>query len=428
LFYLETLPKGSTLSKTTKLHQTHCVHIRAALKPREIETHLLLYDSPMPRESSKSNKKREGKLGGTLKPKSATAIQPVLDVNEILSPSAEEFKTLYKLARYIQQNAPWEYMEETDVFGVKDPDTGELGFVSVMGSLGEYTAIAVYRGVEGLYGWRRFEEWLDVEPESEEAHDMLMEIPHLQLLFGPTSFLDSHDREAIKHSGAKFPKDKPLFRSHWPGYYPWFLTRREALHLIHVLTQTIEVAKQFFYDATVIPLNEDPEDRNYLIRVPELTDGVVCWRSSIEWIDEPGIPLVPIDVDDAAVDQLKTIPKSDPQEIDLFTLPAKLGEANERPRVLYALLVTNGLTGFIYGFEALEAREGIDLMYADLAEKVAKMWLKQGVVPTELRARSLRLLNMFQYFAGEVGFGLSLVKELPSIDEAKGFILEKMNL
>jgi hypothetical protein len=386
----------------------------------EIETRSVLYDLHMARESSKSNK--------TSKRKSATATQPAPDLNEILPPAAEEYKALYNLARYIQQNAPWEYLEETDVFGVKDPDTLELGFVSVMGQLGEYKAVAVYRGVEGLYGWRNFEELLEVEPTSEEAHDMLMEIPQLQLSFGPASFLESNDREALKRSGAKFPKDKPCFRSHWPGYYPWFLTRGEAIHLIHVLTQTIQVAKQFFYDPALFPLNEDPEDRNYLIRFPELTDGVLRWRSSIERIDEPNIPLLPISVDDASVDQLKMTPKSDPQEIDLWILPARLGEVNKRARVVYALLVTNALTGFVFGFEALEARDGIDLMYADLAEKVAEMWLRQQVVPTELRAKSLRLLNVFQYFAGEVGFELSLVKELPAIDEAKGFILEQMHL
>ncbi len=122
------------------------------------------------------------------------------------------------------------------------------------------------------------------------------------------------------------------------------------------------------------------------------------------------------------------MPKSDPQEIDLFTLPAKLGEPNERPRVLYALIVTNAVTGYIFGFEALEARNGIDLIYSELAEKVAQIWLNQGVVPTELRARSTRVLNMFQWFAGELDFELTLVKDLPAIDEAKKFILEKMNL
>ena len=379
-----------------------------------------LYYLSVPKKSNRTNR--------TPKRKNDPASQPDVDLHEQLSSDAEEFKTLCKLARYIQQQMPWEFMEETDVFGVQDPENGTLGFVSVMGALGEYTAVAVYRGAEGLYEWREFIELLEAVPESEEAHDRLMEIPQLQLSFGPASFLEELDREVIKRSGVKFPKDKPLFRSHWPGYYPWFLTRAEARHLIHTLTQTIQVAKQFFYDPDVIPLNEDPEDRNYLIRVPQLNGDVIRWKSSIQTIDQPPTQLVPIGVEDAAVEQLKVMPKADPQEIDLFTLPAKLGKPNERPRVLYALIVTNAVTGYIFGFEALEARNGIDLIYSELAEKVAQIWLNQGVVPTELRARSTRVLNMFQWFAGELDFELTLVKDLPAIDEAKKFILEKMNL
>ena len=377
------------------------------------------YDQSVTKTAKKTTRPHKGKE--TLSP------QPEGDPHELLPPDAEEFKTLCKLARYIQQQMPWEFMEEPDVFGVQDPDNGPLGFVSVMGALGEYTSVAVYRGVEGLYQWRGFIELMKADPESEEAHDRLMEIPQLQLWFGPASFLEEPDREVIKRSGVKFSKDKPLFRSHWPGYYPWFLTRAEARHLIHTLTQTIQVAKLFSYDPNVIPFNEDPEDRDYMIRVPQINDGVIRWKSSFYGIDEPPQQLVPIEVEDADVEQLKVMPKSDPQEIDLFILPAKLGEPNERPRVLYALIVTNAVTGYIFGFEALEARSGIDLMYAELAEKVAQIWLNQGVVPTELRARSTRVLNMFQWFAGKLDFELSLVNELPAIDEAKSSIMEKMS-
>jgi hypothetical protein len=347
---------------------------------------------------------------------------------ELLPPDAEEFKILCELARYIQQHTPWDFMEEKDVFGVQDPDTGDLGFISVMGALGEYTAIAVYRGVEALYAWREFEDLLEADPESHEAHNILMEIPQLHVSFDPARFLEKRDRKLIKHSGVKFPKEKPLFRCYRPGYYPWFLTRPEARYLIHALTQTIEVAKQFLHDDDVIPLNEDPEDRDYLIRVPRIDGDVVTWKSFIRAIDQPPTQLIPIDVEAADLEKLKVIPKSDPQEIDLFILPAKVGEPNERPQVLYALMVVDAASGFILGIEALAAPDGPDLMYAELAHKVAEMWLKHEVIPTELRSRSTRVLNMFQSLAGELEFQLLLVKELPAIDEAKRFMFEEMNL
>ena len=66
------------------------------------------------------------------------------------TPSLEEWRKLYKAAIQIKEVAPWEWMEETDVFGIQNPKTDELGFVSVMGMLGEHYAIAVYLGAEAL--------------------------------------------------------------------------------------------------------------------------------------------------------------------------------------------------------------------------------------------------------------------------------------
>src|SRR5258705_1153678 len=94
-----------------------------------------LYYLSVPKKSNRTNR--------TPKRKNDPASQPDVDLHEQLSSDAEEFKTLCKLARYIQQQMPCEFMEETDVFGMQDPDTSTLGSVSAMGALAEYTADAV---------------------------------------------------------------------------------------------------------------------------------------------------------------------------------------------------------------------------------------------------------------------------------------------
>ena len=53
--------------------------------------------------------------------------------------------------------ATWQWMGETDCFGVEDPDNGRLGFVSVVGNLGEFLVVSVYLGSEGLFGFIDFE-------------------------------------------------------------------------------------------------------------------------------------------------------------------------------------------------------------------------------------------------------------------------------
>ncbi len=56
-------------------------------------------------------------------------------------PSREEAKKLYAVAGRIKELAPWEWMEESQIFGVKNPATDELGFVSIMGRAGEHFAL-----------------------------------------------------------------------------------------------------------------------------------------------------------------------------------------------------------------------------------------------------------------------------------------------
>ena len=92
------------------------------------------------RSNSASTKKRKAKS-----PSSTTKQSAKLDPKDTpLSPSANEYKLLCETTSIILEFEPWEFMNETDVFGVQDL-TGQIGFVSVMGRLGEYKAIAVYQ-------------------------------------------------------------------------------------------------------------------------------------------------------------------------------------------------------------------------------------------------------------------------------------------
>jgi hypothetical protein len=50
-------------------------------------------------------------------------------------PTLNDWLGLYQAAMRVKEVAPWEWMTETDVFGVQEPETGELGFVSIMGML-----------------------------------------------------------------------------------------------------------------------------------------------------------------------------------------------------------------------------------------------------------------------------------------------------
>lgn len=64
----------------------------------------------------------------------------------------EEWRKLHAAALQVKKHTPWEWMEEVDVFGVENPENGTVGFVSIMGMLGEFDGISVYLGRRGA-GW-----------------------------------------------------------------------------------------------------------------------------------------------------------------------------------------------------------------------------------------------------------------------------------
>jgi hypothetical protein len=350
------------------------------------------------------------------------------EVGELLLPSHDETRTLCSLAAEIKALSPWQWMEETDVFGVEDPDTGEIGFVSVMGNVGEYEAVAVYPGAEGIYGF------IDFQTDPSASPDRLIEIPQVQLSFSESEFLEKRDRELLKGSGLKFTGRKPLFRSYRPGFLPWFITLNEARLLIHALSQTLEMTKRFAEQPVTLPDDGDGETEPFLVRVPRQENAShredtksrtssprsgLIWEDQIKRISRPTPPSIEITIDSVLLSDLKSIPLSAMQlEADLFIGPGRVGKPHERPLALYMLMVADRFSGFILGFEALSAEHSLATMYASVPEKIAQLLWQNKALPKQILVRSDLLLGLLKPLEKELKIQIRTANKLPSIDEA----------
>lgn len=114
-------------------------------------------------------------------------------------PTYDQWRRLYEAAVLVKELSPWEWMTETDVFGVRDPETDEIGFVSVLGLLGEHFGVSLYPNPRALYGF-----WALEEAGPEVNPDALLEIPQLQASFEDLDQLDNRDRKITKELGLKF--------------------------------------------------------------------------------------------------------------------------------------------------------------------------------------------------------------------------------
>lgn len=71
-------------------------------------------------------------------------------MNTNQTPSLQDWKALYDVAIEFKNTAPWDWMHDSDIFGVQDPVSDETGYCCIMGAAGEHYALGVYSGSEGL--------------------------------------------------------------------------------------------------------------------------------------------------------------------------------------------------------------------------------------------------------------------------------------
>jgi hypothetical protein len=328
-------------------------------------------------------------------------------------PTDQEWKRLYELAVQVKELAPWEFMEESEFFGVKNPETEEIGFISVMGLLGEHLSIGVYRGAEGLYGY-----WNISDPAMglENNPLALFDVPQLQASFEDRELLEKQDRDVIKKLGLKFrgSQNYPQFRSIRAGFMPYFVTQDEARFLIYALEQTLEIAPRIRDDENLLP---DPDEDLYLVRVSE--NGV--WRDEIINIPPPEEFTVFVDAPKEIVAELKNFPqkKGLVLEIDFDFAPMPVREKNQRPFFPKILMITEARQGMVVAFELIRPEETLTETHETIPYHLVENLRKLGVRPEEIRVKNERLFEMLRGFTQQINVKLRLVDELPSIEMAQ---------
>jgi hypothetical protein len=328
-------------------------------------------------------------------------------------PSLKDWKSLYDAAIAFRNIKPWEWMKETDIFGVQNPQTGEVGYCCIMGEMGEVLAIAVYLGTEGLEGYlniRRGQIQHD-DPDSLFIQNCLM------LSFENRKLVQEDDREIINELGLKFRGKNawPVFRRYEPGYFPWFLNRDEVLYMTNALQQATDICLRFKDDAKLF---RAPDKNQYLIRVAEEKNGRVFWKD--EW-RKPSLPEKKDQgfykpVDEVRIQRLKKTVKSTHAiwEIDFFYAPTPVLEG-ERPFFPYAIMIIDHDTGFILDMHLAETRP----YQEEFLDQFLNCIETTSVIPLEILARKEEAVKLLETYASRLNIRLSRVKKLQNIDHAR---------
>lgn len=309
--------------------------------------------------------------------------------------AAEQFRLL----------APWGWMDEDHLFGVKDPWTDQVGWCMVMGRAGIARGLIVYRGEQGYLGFALSVQGILKEEDVPGYMDALV------LDFCDRKDVPGLDYKMLKDAGVR-PRGKgawPRFRSCRPWHAPWLLDEWEIRYMRLVLEQVCLIASAL-RDGTAPPLSRGPR---MLVRQPFRRGDGWAWINT--W-RRPALPPPPprVALAEDLVRRLRTScsRSGDVWEVDVFPAPIAVGRHADRPCLPPTLLVvSDGSPPCV----ALEAVSPGPFMWADLLGAWAKGALEVRKLPRLIRVSRAEVADMLDRSARVLGIAVQLVDRLEGL-------------
>lgn len=333
----------------------------------------------------------------------------------------EILKKVYSLALELNDLAPWQWMYEYELFGIKLPGDRQTYYASIMGSAGEYSAVSFYQGN------RAAAEFLQLQEKEEAVRpDDILLIPHLMVTFDEQGLLDETERELLKELGFSLSERKkwPVLHQNIPGHPPLFPQLPKLEDLVPVLEQTIHVARQA-QNKEFAFIERSGEHLSGLFRVPGSEKKSGGW--SDDYLEfQPGYKELSIPYPGRLAAKLSRLPQQNViLEVDLSFLPNPIADKNP-PYFPFALLVVEKKSGYIVNVDLLTPHPNVDEMFANSGMKLIEALMKNKLHPKEIRIRSERLHPVFKKMLKNTSVSLTFRRHLPAAEEAMESLTDYM--
>ena len=336
-------------------------------------------------------------------------------------PTLAQWRALYNAAAQLGKMAPWRWIEEGDIFGVEDPESGRVGFVSIMGMSDEHYGIAVYLGALALYQF-----WTLPEFDEDIAAPKLLEIEQLTLSFEDRDFLDKDDRAIIKKLGLRFRGRNawPVFRKITPGYFPWFIDAEDARFLIHVLEQTLIMAQRVKEEPELLAAEEG--DITYLIRVPRQTETGLVWEDVWREVTMPDTS-IQWRLDEHLLAQARNLPKlPNMVEMEMFPLLNPVADDTGRVFMPYILLTVDRKTGMIVSAGLHQPQPDFWGLLEEMPNILLKAFLRLEGIPQRIYVRTDTLAANLEFLSHFLPIEFLFTRSFRHLEQARKGLQEFM--
>ena len=332
-------------------------------------------------------------------------------------PTNNEWKALFSAAQRFKQHECWNHMWDSDIFGVKNPETGEIGYCCVMGQNGEHYGLGVYKGSLGLDGL--------LKVLNDEVHATSLNALHVQhclmASFEDRKFIDKKDNALMKKLGLSFRGRHawPLFRDYTPGFHPWYISSEDARFLTIALDQSIQIAEQMKEDPDLVYPEYD--EFKYLVRVPEKKKDAIAWKD--DWLTpepvEDKFLILNLQENVDLLNHLEELKhantrKNDIWEVGISYSPQPVQEKmDERPFYPKMMILADHNNGLILTFAIGQK----DHYQNSFVHEFLSFLDRVKILPKKMMASDKEFLKLFQPMTDKLGIDLVETNNLNVIED-----------
>jgi hypothetical protein len=342
--------------------------------------------------------------------------------------SKTTWQELFSLAIQFKQLAPWNWVHEQDVFGMKNPETGETAYCTILGNGGEFFGIGIYVGTAGLNSLYEL-----ASGEITDPLDAALSQRCLMVSYGDQEDLMESDEKIYKMMSMKFKgkNSHPLFHDYTPGYFPWSIeTEAQATMIKFALSRAIIVAQECKEDENFLtPLTDNAEQELYKVSVATKKGSDYEW--AYEWLEpiesEEDEELPEIQISQVYLkSNLANLPKNATKSwiVEIFQAPYPAQDKEgERPFFPKVLLYIDPETGMVIDNESYPMGKA----ETDFQKSFVKCCKAQKYIPSKLFAGNEYTYEFIEALGKEIGIETILDEDTGDfVEEIKTLIIGEM--
>lgn len=342
--------------------------------------------------------------------------------NENENENESIYKELYNKAGEFNKKQCWKWMADFNLFGVMDPETGEVYYCCILGNNGETFGIMAYEGTEGL------ENYYKILGEVFDADDPEMFHINKGIIcnFCNRDEVGKEELTLIKDLGLTFRgKNKwPSFRYLTPGYVPTMLSPKQGRLFTTILEQAMVVSD--LYKEKLIELETEDISKVFVRSCSKDTKNKIKWNNIyMEIQNEYRDYLIYEFGDEVRAKRIRSSAKNKVAllEVDFFYAPFPVEYEN---KIIFPMICAfaNRETGYVYGFDMINNFETEGYKFGDSFLSILE---EEKVIPLNISVCREEVYYYFEEVCKKLKIKLKLEERLISIPELRKSMIQDTN-